>query len=75
MTSNVSFNSIYSHVFFVEQVSSEPILQRNNTLNVLNSTQLSRAHTREMLTFSSVTSPKPELIITIQVDSNDTKIP
>ena len=53
----VPLNSIASEIFFVEQLSSEPSPQRNNSQNTLYSTELLMKHTREMPTLSSVTSP------------------
>ena len=74
MASNVSLNSTDSDVFFVEQLSSEPSPQRNNSPNILNSTELSRTHTKEMPTLSSVISPEPDIVI-IEEESNDPTIP
>ena len=61
MASNVSFSSTDSDVFFVEQLSGEPSPQRNKTLNLLNSTELPRAHTKEIPTKSSVATPEPNI--------------
>ena len=72
MTSNISMASDYSDVFYVEQSSSEPSPQRNNTPNILNSTEISEQHTARMP--SSIASPEPR-IFTIDDDSNEPTIP
>ena len=74
MASNVSLNLTDSDLFSEEQISSEPSPQRNNSPNIINSTELSGMHTREMLTISSVTSPEPD-IVSLEEDSNDPTIP
>ena len=74
MTSNNSFNSIDWDNFYLEQESGEQILPRKNTPEKLNSTELSRAPAREVITISTVTSPEPH-IITIQSHWNDPTIP
>ena len=62
MVYNISSISIVSDVSFVEQLSSEPSPQRNNSTNILYSTELSATHTREVPTRSSVTSPKSDFV-------------
>ena len=74
MASNISINSIDSDVFFVEQLSIEPSLQRNNSPIILNSTELSGMHTREIPTLFSVTSPKRD-IVTLDDDFNAPTFP
>ena len=74
MASNVLFSSIDSDVFFVEQLSGEPSPQRNKIMNLLNSTELSRAHTKEIPTKSSVATPEPN-ITTNESDSFEPTIP
>ena len=56
-------------MFYVEQISNGPSPQRNNSPNVLNSTELSEHHTAGMLA-----SPKHH-IFTVNDDSNDPTIP
>ena len=48
-----------------------PSPQRNNSSKILKLTELSRTHTREVLTFSAVASPEPDSV-TLEDDSNDT---
>ena len=59
---------------FVEQLSIEPRQQRNNSPNILNSTELSGTHKREMPTVSSVTSTEPD-IVTLDDYFNDPTSP
>ena len=58
----------------MQQLSIEPSPQRNNSPNILNSTELSGTQKREMPTVSSVTSPEPE-IVTLDDYSNDPTFP
>ena len=58
MASNTSIDSADSDAFFVEQISNEPSLQRNNSPNILNSTELSETHTEGMFSVSSIASPR-----------------
>ena len=74
MSANSSINSSDSHVFNVEQLSDEPNPPRNNTPEVLNSTELSGVHPRKAITISAVASPGAR-IITINSDSNDPTMP
>ena len=67
-------NSVDSDVFFVEQLSTEPNPQRNNYPNILNSTELSGTHAREMPTLSSVASAERD-IVSLDDDSNEPTIP
>ena len=70
MASIISMDSINSDVFNVDQLSNQPSPQRYNSPNILNSTELSGTHPREMPTISSVASPEPDLV-TLEDDSND----
>ena len=63
-----------SDVFYVEQISNETSPQRNNSPNILNSTEVSEHHTARMPSVSSIASPEPQ-IFSIQDDSNDPTIP
>ena len=74
MTSKTSMASNDSHVFYVEQRSSELSPQRNNTPNILNSTEISEQHTTRMPSISSKVSPEPR-IFTIDDDSNEPTMP
>ena len=67
-------SSTESDVFYVEQASVEGSPIRNNTPAILNSTEISGAMEREVITISSVASPKPR-IVTLDSDSNDPTIP
>ena len=58
----------------MEKSSIEYSLPTNNTSDIFNSTEQSEADAREVLTNSSVASPKP-LTVTIQSDSNEPMIP
>ena len=70
MASSILMDSLASDVLFVEQLSKEPSPQRNNSPKILNSTELSGTHAREMPTISSVASPEPD-IVTLDDDSNE----
>ena len=74
MNSNISIDSVDSDVFFVEQVSNEPSPQRNNSPNILNSTERSQAHTAGMPSVSSIAFPEPQ-ILTLNDDSNESTMP
>ena len=54
----------------MEQSSVEGSPIRNNTPAILNSTEISGALEREVITISSVASPEPQLV-TLDFDSND----
>ena len=73
---NISLDSCSteSDVFYVEQTSTEGSPIRNNTLAILNSTEITGAMDREVITISSVASPEPR-IVTLDSDSNDPTIP
>ena len=74
MSLHLSLESTDSDVFFVEQISNEPSPRRNNTPNILNSTELSEHHTAPMPSVSSIVSPQPQ-IFTIHDDSNEPTMP
>ena len=67
-------SSTESDVSYVEQSSLEGSPIRNNTPAILNSTEISGAMEREVITISSVASPEPR-IVTLDSDSNDPTIP
>ena len=73
---NISLDSCSteSGVFYVEQTSTEGSPIRNNTPAILNSTEISGAMERDVITISSVASPEPR-ILTLDSDSNDTTMP
>ena len=54
MSSNISFDSTDSDVFYVEQISNEPSPQRNNSPDILNSTELSEHHATKMPSISTI---------------------
>ena len=70
MTSNLSINSVDTGVFFEEPLSSELSPRRNNSPVILNSTELTGTHTREMSTNSPFASPEPD-IVTLDDNSNE----
>ena len=75
MYRNPSLNSSTdSDVFYVEQSSVEGSAIRKITPAILNSTEISGAMEREVITISSVASPEPR-IVTPDSDSNDPTIP
>ena len=74
MWSNISFDSNDSDVFYVEQISNEPSPQRNNTPDILNSTERSEHHATRMSSISTIASPQL-YIFTINDDSNEPTIP
>ena len=63
-----------SDVFYVEQSSAEGSPIRDNSPAIFNSTELSGAMEREIITISSVASPEPR-IVTIDSDSNEPTVP
>ena len=73
---NLSFDSSFteSDVFSVERSSEEGSPIRNNTPAILNSTELSGAMEREVITISSVASPEPRIVI-LDSNSNEPTIP
>ena len=74
MSSNISFDSTDSDVFYVEQISNEPSPRRNNSLDILNSTERSEHHATRMPSISTIASPQP-YIFTINDDSNEPTLP
>ena len=70
MSSNISMASSDSDVFYVEQISNEPSPQRNNSPNILYSTEVSEHHTGRMPSVLSTASPEPQ-IFHIEDDSNE----
>ena len=74
MSSNLSLDSTDSDVFYVEQISNETSPQRNNSPDILNSTELSEHHATSIPSISAIPSPQP-FIFTIKDDSNEPTIP
>ena len=74
MSSNISFDSTDSAVFYVEQISNEPSPQRNNSPDILNSTERSEHHATRMPSISTIASPQP-YFFTINDISNEPTIP
>ena len=74
MSSNTSINSEDSDVIFVKQISNEPSPQRNNSPNILNSTEKSHTHTARLPSVSSIASSEPQ-IMSIHDDSNEPTMP
>ena len=69
-TNFLDSSSTVSGIFYVERSSDEDNPARINSPVVLNSTELSWAHERDVTTFSSVASQEPQ-IVTIESDSNE----
>ena len=74
MSSNISLDSNDSDVFYVEQISNEPSPQRNNSPDILSSTELSEHHATRIPSISTIASPQP-YIFTINDNSNEPTIP
>ena len=74
MSSNISLDSTDSDVFYGEQLSDEPSPRRNNSPDVLNSTERSEHQAARMPSISTIASPQPH-IFTINDDSNEPTIP
>ena len=74
MSTNISMASSDSDVFYVKQSSNEPSPQRNNSPNILNSTELSEHRTAGMPSISSIASTELH-IFTIDDDSNEPTMP
>ena len=74
MSSNISIDSTDTDVFYVEQISNEPSPQRNNSPDILNSTERSEHHAMRMPSISTIASPQPH-IFTINDNSNEPMIP
>ena len=63
-----------SHVFYEEQTSNELSPQRNNSPNILVSTEISQTYAARMPSVSSIASPEPRIFI-IDDDSNEPTMP
>ena len=74
MSSNISLDSTDSDLFYVEQISNEPSPRRNNSPDILNSTERSEHHATRMPSISIIASPEPQ-IVTIDDDSNEPTMP
>ena len=74
MSSNISLDSTDSDMFYVEQISNEPSPQRNNSPEIINSTERSEHHATGMPSISTIAYPQP-FIFTINDDSNEPTIP
>ena len=74
MSSNISMASSNSDVFYVEQISNKPSPKRNNSPNILNSTEISEYHTARMPSVSSIAFPEPR-ISTIDDNSIEPTMP
>ena len=74
MNLSLDSSSTESDVFYVEQSPEEGSLIRNNTPAILNSTEISGAMEREVITISSVAPPEPR-IVALDSDSKDLTIP
>ena len=74
MSLNSSLNSTDSDVFYVEQLSDEPSQRRNNTPDILNSTERTDHQATRMPSISTIASPQPHFV-TIDDDSNQITIP
>ena len=74
MSSNISMASSDSDVFYVEKISNAPSSQRNNSPNILNSTEISRTHTTRMPSVSSIASNEYQ-ILTIHDNSDEPTMP
>ena len=74
MSSNISLDSTNSDVFYVEQILNEPIPRRNNSPDIVNSTERSEYHATRMPSISTIASPQP-YIFTINDHSNEPPIP
>ena len=57
------YKSTVSDVFYFKRLLAEHSRTRNNTPEVLNCIHLSGALAREVMTISSVASPKPQIVI------------
>ena len=74
MSSNISLDSTDSDMFYVEQTSNEPSPQRNNSPDILNSTERSEHHATRMPSICTIASPQP-YIFTVNDNSNEPTIP
>ena len=74
MSSNNSLDSTDSDVFYVEQISNQTSPRRNNSPDILNSTEQSEHRAMRMPSVSTIASPQPH-IVTINDDSNEPTMP
>ena len=74
MNTSLDSCSTESDVFYVEQTSTEGSPIRNITPAILNSTEMSGAMERDVITISSVTSPEPRNV-TLDSNLNDPTMP
>ena len=74
MSSNILLDSTNSDVFYVEQISNEPSPRRDNSPDILNSTERSEHQTTRTPSISTIASPQP-YVFTINDDSNEPTIP
>ena len=74
MSSNIALDSTDFDVFYVEQISNEPSPRRNNSPDILNSTEQSEHHAARLPSISTIASPQP-YIFTNNDDSNEPTIP
>ena len=74
MSSNISLDSTDSDVFYVEQISNEPSPRKNNSPDILNSTETSQHHAVRMPSISTIASPQL-YIFTINDASNEPTMP
>ena len=74
MSSKISLDSTDSDVFYVKQIPNDPSPQRNNSRDILNSTERSEHQAAGMPLISTIASPQPH-IFTINDDSNEPTIP
>ena len=72
MSSNISLDSTGSDVFYVEQISNEPSPQRNNSPDILNSTERSEHHATRMPSISTIASPQPYIFKTNDASNGPT---
>ena len=72
--SNTWLDSTDSDVFYVEQISNEPSPRRNNSPDILNSTEPSEHQAARMPSISTIASPQPHFF-TINDNSNEPTIP
>ena len=74
MSSNISLDSTDSDVFYVGQIPNEPSPRRNNSPDILNSTETSQHHAVRVPSISTIATPQL-YIFTINDDSNEPTIP
>ena len=74
MSSYISMASSDFDVLYVEQLSNEPCQQRNNSPNILSSTEIAQTFTARMPSVSSIASPEPRTF-TVSDISNEPTMP